>query len=419
MQLKEIISAELTSVKDFIIKAIQRKYGDTKPNIYSRRNVIELTYRNIKMNDNWINNIKKMIEDKNKYITILVDTTEVEESIITITNPGKRVVPPRFLIHLTNIENIPTILRDGLIPKENRNIDYGYRPAIFFSTPDYLFYDNQEDYSILLIDTTKVDKRVRFFIDLNFTISNNGKCIMCFDQINPEAITEISNTDSIFELYNMKKPFNFSLMNSYIRTILNQSFGEKNVIFDDYLVSKWGAKIKIEGGDFNTIKDVMTQIEYSINTQKTSHFKVFFDISPTLRHITMVYIQYKFYGEPINRSSIKYKYLYHVTRRDNVSNILENGLIPRASKDSEEWGSHLNLSYDSAIFFTTNLMYLFRKEKSYMDVVVVVELSQLPDDIIFYRDTNLENVYGEESKVRHIFTYSRIEPKYIEILTKR
>lgn len=114
----------------------------------------------------------------------------------------KRVKPLHYVYHQTKKENLESILKDGLIPKDSskwveteRSLEYP--PAIFannlISVDKYnLFHSRNQDYITLKIDTTKI-KNI-WYSDLNLTgdskISkdNPSKYIMTFDKIPPFAI---------------------------------------------------------------------------------------------------------------------------------------------------------------------------------------------------------------------------------------
>ena len=108
----------------------------------------------------------------------------------------KRVNPLPFVYHRTHKENLDSILKNGLIPKDSskwmeENKFLEYPPAIFANNinikeyPKFdLFKSYDNDYITLKINTTIIKNK--WFYDLNITGSKNY--IMTFDPIPPNAI---------------------------------------------------------------------------------------------------------------------------------------------------------------------------------------------------------------------------------------
>ncbi len=171
--------------------------------------------------DDLKNNIKKVmriLKHWKKYclehdnLIIMVGYIDFEHSISAKfiirykTLKIKRIKPLKFIYHQTKKENIESILKNGLIPKdssawmdEDKSLEYP--PAIFVNNISYLddkemFHSKTEEYIVLQINTTKIKNK--WYADLN--LSNDDKIrrfkpikyIMTFEPIPPEAIRVIN-----------------------------------------------------------------------------------------------------------------------------------------------------------------------------------------------------------------------------------
>ena len=100
----------------------------------------------------------------------------------------KRVSPKKYYYHFTDNKNLPSILKNGLIPKSWFNSQWGnlvnkaYPDAIFVSDAKNLFFGD----TLLRIDTTNISNK--WFDDLNMEEDR----YMTFEPIPPEAIDVVS-----------------------------------------------------------------------------------------------------------------------------------------------------------------------------------------------------------------------------------
>ena len=110
------------------------------------------------------------------------------------------------------------------------------------------------------------------------------------------------------------------------------------------------------------------------------------------------------------------KYVYHVTKKENVDSILKNGLIPNDNtilkKDNNKsykeykWIGHLH--YPAACFVTTNIESDIYKRVGFGNVVIKINTTKCNNK--FYYDLNQE--YSEEKN--WLMTFEPISNKAIE-----
>lgn len=108
-----------------------------------------------------------------------------------------RVKPNRYVYHSTKKENIESILKNGLYPKDSSNWEQEdphleYPPAIFVSNIKHLAFHSGDNYIILKINTSLLKNK--WFHDLNMFFGDKAiRYIMTFEAIPPEAITLAQN----------------------------------------------------------------------------------------------------------------------------------------------------------------------------------------------------------------------------------
>lgn len=149
----------------------------------------------------------KFIEDKDEY---RISRFSVTNTILIEIEPNytQRIEQlPRFIYHVTPFYNIEGIKKKGLIPIEGRDRNL-YPSRIYFTVdkksamdvllPLKLRYESEEDimynnvssledYVMLKIDTSKLNKGIKFFVDQHFGKEDKG--IWTYSNIPKEAIT--------------------------------------------------------------------------------------------------------------------------------------------------------------------------------------------------------------------------------------
>lgn len=111
----------------------------------------------------------------------------------------KRIKPSHYVYHVTDSENLDSILKDGLkinkSDSESWSIELFYPNAIFASMEGeevFQHYDGDDNRVVLKIDTSKIENK--WWVDLNFYDTSNNilfrDFIMTFNNIPSYAIEE-------------------------------------------------------------------------------------------------------------------------------------------------------------------------------------------------------------------------------------
>lgn len=106
---------------------------------------------------------------------------------------------PQYLYHLTLKKNLSKILRNGLVPKSGNKNDNHLEKIYFFTEfnpaefknllRQFLEYEKlngDTEYSVLEIDTKKLNNNIKFYEDPQLS---GGLAVWCFDNIPPTAIS--------------------------------------------------------------------------------------------------------------------------------------------------------------------------------------------------------------------------------------
>lgn len=112
--------------------------------------------------------------------------------------PVSPTVLPASLWHTTMAENVPSILQQGLIPRQRQftGTSRKYSPRIYLATDERgakATINRPGDWAFLMIDTAKLPKDLKFYVDQEFGHRKDGMpmAIYTMDAIPPEAISEV------------------------------------------------------------------------------------------------------------------------------------------------------------------------------------------------------------------------------------
>lgn len=141
-------------------------------------------------------NIEKLLKKyKNKllnnHILLSYDYSECDLRIYYKEIFVKRINPDDYLYHVTDANNIESIMKYGLIPKSSKESktwshksSLEYLPAIFATSKNNLWsFVDLESTVLLIIDTTKIKNK--WYLDANLP---NGEYFITYEPISPDAI---------------------------------------------------------------------------------------------------------------------------------------------------------------------------------------------------------------------------------------
>lgn len=201
----------------FILKNIE-KFISKKYNIisiYDTLSYINIEFINSKEKERFLNDekIQKSILNKfeNENSTLLLFNKMGNKIQYNIKNLLlKRVKPPKFVYHVAKKDIKKSILKNGLIPKQNDDYgDFSYnKPFIFASIDKNRLFIRGNEYDVWAIDTTLIPNK--WFIDFNFAGFSEINHIITENSIPPSALKCIS-----YEKFIKMKNLNESYENKF------------------------------------------------------------------------------------------------------------------------------------------------------------------------------------------------------------
>lgn len=107
----------------------------------------------------------------------------------------------------------------------------------------------------------------------------------------------------------------------------------------------------------------------------------------------------------------KQRYVYHITHKDNVQNILKKGLRPKVKKNNDEYRYR---------YYTERVFLIIDSENIKSDITQVInDLNLWIDYAILKIDISKLNItywWDDASRGNNVYTVEYIHPKFIEVI---
>lgn len=107
----------------------------------------------------------------------------------------------------------------------------------------------------------------------------------------------------------------------------------------------------------------------------------------------------------------KQRYVYHITRKDNIQNILKKGLCPKVKKNDDEYRYR---------YYTERVFLIVNSENIKSDITHVInDLNLWKDYAILKIDISKLNItywWDDASRGNTVYTVESIHPKFIEVI---
>lgn len=175
---------------------------------------------------------------------------------------------------------------------------------------------------------------------------------------------------------------------------------------EDYSTLKFKL-LTLNEGLVKRVKNILSQL--SKDLLKVNIYMIYY-LNSSLGHFDLSEVVFKsLYTQRVSPQ----RYVYHCSPKENRESIMKNGLIPKGSSESKEWGGLIYLDYPPVIFATNkggDSVWTWRSGKDLWRIDTQGLNNKWWYDLNFFGN--------EDYQQKHIMTFEPIPPSHIEMVNE-